>query len=385
MANKKKNKKKNRILKSHPQENKSIMKKIEKGLKSGITIVSKKKKPVTKPLPPKTQILAEGQDPNFKDKIRKIPLIPKVDVEVKAETLNDVASKHLGSSNSYAVYTDKFDSSLLVPMPRALGRKDWNIENETFIGVDVWQGHESTFLLNNGLPVAGTLKIIYFANSEFMVESKSFKLYLNSFDMCKMGATFEEAVDNYERQIRSDLQDILKTDIKVSFLPHGSHWLAQDPTIEFEDLYVIIPQEELETLTITDFNSKEKHLKFSEDDRSNSYRVFTNVLRSRCRHTKQKDSGSVYVYVKTKLSTLDLTSLLKQIISFRETNEFHELCCDKLYSDLMKTGYIDECLVMMLYSRRGSLDISPVRASYLKLIPKVMLDSKIYTEKAMCQ
>ena len=93
--------------------------------------------------------------------------------------LNDIASKSLGSSASYAVYTDKHDASLLNPMPRNLARDGWAIKGDEFVGYDTWHCHESTFLLNNGLPIAGTLKIVCPADSEFMVESKSAKLYLN--------------------------------------------------------------------------------------------------------------------------------------------------------------------------------------------------------------
>ena len=101
--------------------------------------------------------------------------------------LSKIASKTLGDSTSYAIYTDKYDPSLLNPMPRELGRKDWNIDKTKFRGYDVWNCHEASFLTNTGLPVAGTLKFCYSSDSEMMVESKSRKLFLNSFDMCKMG------------------------------------------------------------------------------------------------------------------------------------------------------------------------------------------------------
>ena len=120
---------------------------------------------------------------------------------MSASNMSEVAAKTLGSANSYAVYTDTFDPSQLNPMPRALARGDWNIKGDEFVGYDTWHCHEATFLLNNGLPIAGTLKIICPADSEFMVESKSFKLYLNTFDMCKMGDKIHDAIENYENQV----------------------------------------------------------------------------------------------------------------------------------------------------------------------------------------
>ena len=203
-------------------------------------------------------------------------------------TINDIASKHLGQSGSYAVYTDKFDSSLLVAMPRVLARKDWGITGKEFIGVDTWHCHEATFLLNNGLPVAGTLKISYDASSEFMVESKSIKLYTNSFDMCKMGEGFNEAVDNYTNQIKKDLSELLQTNVDVHFFKEGmdKHETATDPAIGYTSLYSLIDLNTLETEPFTDYSAQEKHLKIIEDKKDNTYSVFTNVLRSRCRHTK---------------------------------------------------------------------------------------------------
>ncbi len=123
--------------------------------------------------------------------------------------MNEVAGKHLGQQGSYAIETDNYDPSLLVPMPRVEPRKLWGVDASKFVGVDVWHAHESTFLLNNGYPLAGTLKLIYPADSENIVESKSLKLYLNSFDMCKMGETPTEAIENYEKTITGHLLEIL--------------------------------------------------------------------------------------------------------------------------------------------------------------------------------
>ena len=137
--------------------------------------------------------------------------------------LADIASKTLGSSASYAVHTDKFDPSLINPMPRAEARESWGIDPKSFVGFDTWHCHEATFLTDTGIPIAGTLKMVYSANSEFMIESKSAKLYLNTFDMCKMGKTKKKAIANYEKQISSDISAALKTKVKVKFFGSGSH------------------------------------------------------------------------------------------------------------------------------------------------------------------
>lgn len=303
--------------------------------------------------------------------------------------MNDAASRSLGSANSYAVYTDKFDPSQLNPMPRVLARQDWGIKGDEFVGYDVWHCHEATFLLNNGLPIAGTLKIICPSDSEFMVESKSFKLYLNTFDMCKMGDTIEEAIANYENQVKEDVSNCIKANVEVAFFRSGDDKAKiADPTVGYLDLYKAIPAGELEKMEITDYNASGEYylVSLGEGDKSSEEVLyFTNVLRSRCRHTKQKDTGAAYFNIVTKSGTVDKKGLLKLVISLREVNEFHEFCAEKLYTEIMSNTLVEECCVMLLYSRRGSLDICPVRATKPSMIPPALKSKYYYTQKAMGQ
>lgn len=302
-------------------------------------------------------------------------------------SMSDAAAKSLGSANSYAVYTDKFDPSQLNPMPRILARQDWGITGDEFIGYDVWHCHEATFLLNNGLPMAGTLKIICPADSEFMVESKSFKLYLNTFDMCKMGATIGEAITNYENQVREDISKAIGANVEVAFFKSGEDLFKEkDPAEGYLDLFNVLSDRELESLEITDYNASGKYDLVREDDETGEDATyFTNILRSRCRHTKQKDTGAAYFQIITKKGTVDGKELLKLVISLREVNEFHEFCAEKLYTEIMANPLVEQCCVMLLYSRRGSLDICPVRASKASLIPAALKSKYYYTKKAMGQ
>lgn len=310
--------------------------------------------------------------------------------------LNDIASKSLGSSASYAVYTDNFDPSLLNPMPRKLAREGWGIKGGEFVGYDTWHCHEATFILNNGAPIAGTLKYTYSSDSEFMVESKSAKLYLNSFDMCKMGQTIDTAIQNYETQVKIDLENILKTEVDVKFFKSGDDEMGIFPMSGYIDLQTFLGKD-IETLEITDYNAEQNHLEFDKANYSGySYSVqngkalyankfFTNALRSRCRHTKQKDTGAAYVSINTLNSVLKPESLFKQIVSLREVNEFHEFCAEKLYTEIMKCPEVESCAVTLLYSRRGSLDINPCRATSFNMLPPVLINPKYYTKKAMGQ
>lgn len=305
---------------------------------------------------------------------------------MSASNMSDVAAKTLGSANSYAVYTDTFDPSQLNPMPRALARGDWGIKGDEFVGYDTWHCHEATFLLDNGLPMAGTLKIVCPANSEFMVESKSFKLYLNTFDMCKMGATIPQAIENYEKQVTKDISECIGAEVKVAFFREGEQKMFEgDPGALYIDMLRLIGNKELEAMEITDYAAKENHFTVIPSAGGEDLFVMTNILRSRCRHTKQKDTGAAYFRIVTKTGTVDLKSLLKEVISLREVNEFHEFCSEKLFTNIMKHPDVEDCVVMLLYARRGSLDINPVRASKEYLIPKELIDTGFYTKKAMGQ
>jgi len=310
--------------------------------------------------------------------------------------LNDIASKSLGSDASYAVYTDRHDASLLNPMPRKLAREGWKIKGDEFVGYDTWHCHESTFLLNNGAPIAGTLKYVYSSDSKYMVESKSAKLYLNTFDMCKMGQSVDAAIHNYEQQVKNDLEKALETEVDVKFFKSGDDELGIFPMANYIDLQTFLGKE-IEELEITDYNAEHNHLEFekvnylgygySTKDNKALYanKFFTNALRSRCRHTKQKDTGAAYISINTKNCLLQPMSLFKQIVSLREVNEFHEFCAEKLYTEIMKHPEVDSCLVTLLYSRRGSLDINPTRGTRYDMLPQYLTDVKYYTAKAMGQ
>ena len=307
------------------------------------------------------------------------------------QSINDIAAKSLGSDNSYAVYTDTFDPSLLVPMPRALARNEYGITGKEFTGFDVWHCHESTFLLNNGIPVAGTLKIIYPSDSEYMVESKSIKLYLNTYDMCKMGYTIDGAIKNYENQILKDLCNILKTNVRVYFHKNNADQKAINPVKGYEDIYDYL-RDKMYYMEDIQYNGDKTYNITEKNNNSNSIKTYypvklsTNVLRSRCRHTKQKDTGSAYIYFVVKPGyKINVENVLRQILQLREKNEFHEFCAEVLYTKFVNQEGIQDVMVSLLYARRGSLDINPVRTSNENIIPDVMIKPELYTKKTMGQ
>lgn len=276
------------------------------------------------------------------------------------KNLSEIASKSLGDSTSYAIYTEEFDPSLLNPMPRALAREGWGIDTKLVAGFDRWNCHEATFLLNSGRPIAGTLSFIYSASSEFMVESKSMKLYLNTFDMCRMGPTPEKAIEAYVAQVVADLSECLKTTVKAHF-----HWTEGAQPVSAYPIWngsQSLDALDLSGVEFTDFTGQQNHVESLDISPINlQFAWHTNTLRSRCRHTKQKDTGTASIIYQGNHS-ISPVSVFKQIVSLREVNEFHEFCAEKLLIEIgKKVSPFDSLSVGLFYARRGSLDINPIR------------------------
>lgn len=278
--------------------------------------------------------------------------------------MTEIASKTLGDSTSYAVYTSEYDPSLLNPMPRNLARDENNISGDEFLGFDVWHCYEATFLTDNGHPVSGILKIVYPADTENMVESKSMKLFLNSFDMCKMGTHVQTAIPNYISAVRDSIAKCLGDErVNVNFFRHVDILrtnvnIHENYLVSNADYYDICEHDELND--INDIYSQDKVSYITENSTKNDVHLMFESLRSRCRHTKQKDTGTAIV--KLTNSKINIDSIYNQINSMRETNEFHEFCAERLFVELSKK-YSDTVIVALLYTRRGSLDINPVRYS----------------------
>ena len=277
--------------------------------------------------------------------------------------INEIAAKSLGDSTSYAVYTDKVDPALLNFMPRDGARKDWGITGEEFDGFDLWHGYEATFLLDSGQPVAGTIKVKFPVANTHVVESKSFKLYLNTFDMCKMGSTFKDAIRAYEQKIQTDIAEMSegRAICEVRFfsahvLESSMRYVERHPLANFS--MIKVP----ESVVFDDYTAQKSYITPVESPSDTRSLIYTNALRSRCRHTKQKDSGSAFLHLEGRYNPVEA---MKQIVSLREVNEFHEFCAEKLFVEFSK-GY-KNVGVYLLYSRRGSLDIHPVR--YAKGLP----------------
>lgn len=298
---------------------------------------------------------------------------------------NSRISKHLGQISQYK---DQYDASLLVREPRINNRKHLDIKDDElpFVGFDTWNAYEVSALTNNGQPVAGVAKIVYPCDSEYIVESKSIKLYFNSFNMFKCGSSPESVMTQVTRVATQDLSKLLETDVRVCIISASN---TQTPPQVFED-------EQYQTLEDMMIDGSVKFDQYSEQPElleqdqlfghvhTFEQRYHSALLKSNCRVTSQPDWGDIYIYMKGHLP-VEPGSLLKYIVSFRDECHFHEEICETVFKRLYDIFTPQALCVTCLYARRGGIDINPVRASSSDLISKVLIDPSVLHAKTLKQ
>jgi 7-cyano-7-deazaguanine reductase len=286
---------------------------------------------------------------------------------MRKQTLdNSRITKHLGQTSEYK---DQYDSSLLVNEPRSNNRTHLNIQDDDlpFVGYDTWNAYEVSALTNNGLPVAGVAKVVYPCDSKYIVESKSIKLYFNSYNMYKCGETPEDVMKFIDDRASEDISKLLETDVQVKTLPadiisKGDNVLCRDSYTTLENWF---EPGELSSMQLETYNESPDLLEVVDDANgvfSSTVRWHSSLLKSNCRVTSQPDWGDVYISY-TGHHHVSPASLLKYIVSFRDECHFHEEICETIYKRLHDILNPSELCVTCLYARRGGIDINPVRAT----------------------
>lgn len=304
--------------------------------------------------------------------------------------IEKIASVHLGKAGDGSVVKpyvtpDTIDPSLLVPIPRRLNREQYQINDSDlpFVGFDTWNCYEISFLLDNGFPVNCAAKIVYMARSEFIVESKSLKLYLNSFNMHRFGRTIDEALDAAQKRITNDLENALETVVSVHlFLANSDAQPSRPISGGFFPLESILDVSKLE---FNDYNESPDILKETSTDFA--FKIHSVSLRSNCRVTNQPDWGDVYIHMDSRVAPTH-QSMLQYIVSMRKENHFHEEICECIYKRLYDKFKPKHLFVACLYTRRGGIDINPVRASSSYLLSEFasnMMNPSILLQKTMRQ
>ena len=265
---------------------------------------------------------------------------------------NSLKSLKLGQKTEYA---SQYDRTLLQPVPRALNRDGLGItQNQPFtIGADIWTAYEISWLNEKGLPQVAIADIYLDYQSQNLIESKSFKLYLNSFNQSKF-ANFNAVQQTMQR----DLSECAQGDVTVRLNSVAVYDSQKIDHLQGD----CIDQQDIE---ITSYEFNADWLKDCVSDKIVEEKLVSHLLKSNCLITNQPDWGTLHIhYIGKKINH---EKLLRYVVSFRQHNEFHEQCVERIFCNLMHYAKPEKLTVYARYTRRGGLDINPFRSNFENL------------------
>ncbi len=268
--------------------------------------------------------------------------------------MNQPEQSQLGKNSAYV---DQYDASLLFPIPRAVKREELGIRSAPiFLGADLWTAFELSWLNLKGKPQVAIAHITVPAESTHIIESKSFKLYLNSFNATRF-------VDVQA------VRDCMREDLDAA-LWHGGKIMARcGVKIILSEEFDKEPVHELDGLNLdrmdiecTHYQPAPELLQTQKDEAPVTETLVSHLLKSNCLVTGQPDWGSVQISYSG--DQIDQAGLLQYIVSFRNHNEFHEQCVERIFMDIWTRCKPLKLSVYARYTRRGGLDINPWRTSH---------------------
>ncbi len=256
-------------------------------------------------------------------------------------------------------YANRYDPGLLFPIPRAANRAQFGIgASLPFHGVDIWNAYELSWLDARGKPEVALAQFRFPAASPNIVESKSFKLYLNSFS----GECLRDA-EALRARLIDDLSAASGASVAVVLtLPahFGDVTFGELPGTTIDD----------ESIGIDDYGPPNAaHLCLAASARTVEESLTSQLLKSNCPVTGQPDWASVQI--RYAGAAIDRAGLLRYLVSFREHAEFHEHCVERIFVDLIQRCAPTRLSVYARYTRRGGLDINPWRGTALEVPPNL--------------
>lgn len=264
-----------------------------------------------------------------------------------------VEESELGKKSAYDA---QYNPDKLFPIPRKEKRDEIGIDSAhlPFHGFDYWNHYEVSWLNEKGKPIAAVAEIIYSSDSSHIIESKSMKLYFNSFNNTK----FKDHLAVAE-VIKRDFEPRVGSAVFVTVTPISA--------LQNEIVYAGFDGECIDHLDVEcDVYTVDPILLMTEDSIVTEV-LYSDLLKSNCLVTFQPDWGSVQIAYKGK--KINHESLLKYIVSFRNHNEFHEQCIERIFIDIMRMCQPEMLTVYGRYTRRGGLDINPYRSNQPVVIP----------------
>ena len=273
--------------------------------------------------------------------------------------MNTPEQSQLGKSSAYA---DQYDASLLFPIPRQAKRDEIGIHSQLpFFGADLWTAFELSWLNSRGKPVVALAHFTIPCETPNIVESKSFKLYLNSFNNTRFASA-----DEVLAKLRADVSEAVwrgapsQSSVSVRLvLPEA---FGQQKVQELEGL-------DLDRLDVecTAYTPQPELLRADHENPPVTETLVSHLLKSNCLVTSQPDWGSVQIAYTGP--AIDQEGLLQYIVSFRNHNEFHEQCVERIFMDIWRQCRPVKLSVYARYTRRGGLDINPFRCSTPSAMP----------------
>lgn len=305
--------------------------------------------------------------------------MPQLSNSVTQQLSNSEEGKLLGKR---VEYPQAYCPDILVAVPRSLNREIYGIDkpDELFCGYDSWHAYEASFILNNGMPVAGLLKIVYPSTSPCIVESKSLKLYLGSYSMTPLGKEKADAIPHFTHRVESDLSQLLSTEVKVYFYST----FPEEMPFDFKEYEVLEDHNESTGIEFSVYQECSAYLSENIRKEAGELKVCSHLLKSNCKITNQPDWGSIYIRLKASAIPSE-ASLLKYIVSLRNENHFHEEICEMTYKRLFDIFQPEILMVSCLYTRRGGIDICPARANTTKYLPTYLPSHKVLTQRSFRQ
>ena len=266
----------------------------------------------------------------------------------------------LGQSTHYPKI---YAPDMLYPIPRALGRANLALPADALsIGMDWWQVFEMSWLNSQGMSQVAMARLAIPATSDYIVESKSLKLYFNSLNFTEFDN--QQAV---KATVEKDLSACLKTDVTLEIFevnianslpisaPQGD---CIDNALDNSDKKIaIVSDVNPSSLTVAHQGASDSQLQI----------LHSHLLRSNCPVTNQPDWGTLEIQIDSQ--PIDRAGLLEYILSFRQHNGFHEQCVEQIFSDLTQAFAPKTLMVRAWYTRRGGIDINPCRVSDISLLP----------------
>ncbi len=273
---------------------------------------------------------------------------------------NTPGQSQLGRSSAYP---DHYDPTQLFPIARATQRAAIGIEEGKlpFFGADLWTAFELSWLNPHGKPRLAIAHFTVPCESPNIIESKSLKLYLGSFN-----ATVFANADEVRERIRADLTEVLwrgaKSTGSIGVKLIAPELFEREPIRELDG--VDLDRLDLEC---SRYQPAPELLSSNTAEAPVTETLTSRLLKSNCPVTGQPDWGSVQV--RYSGPQIDQAGLLGYIVSFRDHNEFHEPCVERMFVDIRQRCQPTKLAVYARYARRGGLDINPFRASWPQTLP----------------